>query len=60
MGNVVLGFWLLSGIGLKVAAGLAVVWTGTIVIGSFVVGKWRIAARDLAITLGLLGLLLAL
>ncbi len=56
VGNVVLGIWLLSGILLKWAAGLSVIWMATIVAGALMQGKWQIGVRDLAITLGLLAL----
>lgn len=56
--NVILGVWILSGVYLKLAAGLAVLWMVTIVGVSYLSGKWRVAARDLSITLGLIALFL--
>ncbi len=60
-GNLILGLWVLSGIYPKVSAGLAVIWMAVIVGSVFLTGEvgWRIAVRDLAITLGLLALYLA-
>ncbi len=58
LGNLVLGVWLLSGIYLKGAALLAVIWMATIVGGALLTGKWQVAVRDLAVTLGLLALFL--
>ncbi len=59
LGNLVIGVWLLSGIFSKAAAGLSVLWMATIVGGSLLAGKWQVAVRDLAVTIGLLALFFA-
>lgn len=61
VGNIVLGVWILSGLFLKWAAGVAVLWMITIVASMFLAGGggWRIAIRDLGITLAMLALYLA-
>ncbi len=59
LGNLVIGVWLLIGIFPKVAAGLSVLWMATIVGGALLAGKWQVAVRDLAVTIGLLALFFA-
>ncbi len=59
VGNIVIGLWLLSGLFTKGAAGVSVLWMSTIVVGTLLTGRWQIAARDLAVTLGLCALFLA-
>ncbi len=59
LGNLVIGVWLLSGIFTKAAAGVSVLWMVTIVGGVLLTGKWQLAVRDFAVTLGLLALFVA-
>jgi len=59
LGNLIIGAWLLSSFLSKAAAAVAVLWMATIVGGALLTGRWQVAARDFAVTLGLCALFLA-